>query len=346
MALPVLPNPDNFLGVALVIKRAHEGPRFVFHYPAYIAPPGSKKKNVESTAGSDLDDDDILGRPTCDFSPHFEALPLEGADAAISPAELANWNHDDYLVADNGAHIVPWEYVAGFPTQYLGHLLTPARPYHKRRFQVSLDTLYCVSYPIYVPESGVWKKKRKKGWDMQRQGSRKKDDAGGSGPGEDTGAGDQGGSAKSGEEKDVSDDEQKEQAESQNQVEANDGSKLPAEDDPEDKKSPEDKKKSSMDMFNLVFFLNPKKHETRDLIDLMFTHIIKKVNKAYKYCQQRADFVRKESKKILRLKDKGREERIAPSPSPPFFFLFLFLFSFFLFFLIKGLGADPVQDAK
>lgn len=64
-----------------------------------------------------------------------------------------------------------------------------------------------------------------------------------------------------------------------------------------------------MTMFNLVFFLNPQKHEAKELINIMFQNIIKKVNRAYKYSQQRCDFVWKESKRILQLKERGIANR-------------------------------------
>ncbi|GAB1311238.1 Nitrogen permease regulator 3 [Madurella fahalii] len=288
MALPVLPNPDNFLGVALVINRSRDGPRFVFHYPPRLLPAEGSRRDPD--AGNDVDeDDDILPGS---FS--RDKGPETGAASALHAAELAQWNHDDHLVTESGTQIVPWEHVAGFPTKDLENILTPARAYHKRLFQVSLDPIYCVSYPVYVPENGVWRKQKKnKTPQKQRQsqgeaGPAKRED-------EDGLPTDAGGSAKSGGEKSATEAEQ---------IEARDTLKplaKPAE-EAEDKKS-------SMTMFNLVFFLNPRKHEVKSLVDIMFTHIIKKINKAYKYCQQRSDFVWKESKRILALKEKGREDK-------------------------------------
>lgn len=293
MALPVLPNPDNFLGVALVINRSRDGPRFVFHYPPRLLPPDGAKTHPAADDDVDEDDDILLGRPSRDAA--LEA----GASSAPHAAELAQWNHDDHLVTESGTQIVPWERVAGFPTKDLENILTPARAYHKRLFQVSLDPIYCVSYPIYVPESGVWRKKRKHR-DSQKHGQPQADAAQAKKDDDDavpTDAG--GGSAKSAGEKGASD---------ADQTEAKEAPKPPAK--PADEA---ENKKSSMTMFNLVFFLNPKKHEVKALVDVMFTHIIKKINKAYKYCQQRSDFVWKESKKILALKDKGREDSRQPA---------------------------------
>ncbi|KAK3396526.1 nitrogen permease regulator of amino acid transport activity 3-domain-containing protein [Sordaria brevicollis] len=270
MAYPVLPSPDNFLAVALVINRSRDGPRFVFHYPPHVLPPQAAAAARDGDDLDDLDEEDeaLLHRVS-------HAVGIDASSSSpLKESELSQWNHDDHLITESGTQIVPWEHVAGFPTKDLENILTPARAYHKRLFQVSLDPLYCVSYPIYVPENGVWRKKSSK----KQQRQKDYDD---SAP---TDA--DGGPAKTGD-KGPSDVDQ------------------PA---VKEKEEHEDKK-ASMTMFNLVFILKPKRHEVADLVDILYTHIIKKVNKAYKYCQQRSDFIWKESKKILALKDKGREDK-------------------------------------
>ncbi|KAL2269851.1 hypothetical protein VTJ83DRAFT_2035 [Remersonia thermophila] len=287
MASPVLPNPDNFLGVALVVYRVREGSSFVFHYPARLLPLETPGRNAAGRADGDddADGDDLgLGR-------HARGAGLESwSSSRVSAAELAQWNHEDHLTTEKGATIAPWEYVAGFPTENLASLLTTGRDYHKKLFQISLDSLYCVSCPIHVPENGVWRKKNKKGPKPPpppppppKDGAPKPDD-------------DDGLPADAGPDKGPTD---------AAKVDLRDMAKPPAQPAAEETED----KKSSMTMFNLVFFLNPKKHEVKPLVDVMFTHIIKKVNKAYKYCQERSGFVWKESKSILRLKDKGKEER-------------------------------------
>ncbi|KAK1774447.1 nitrogen permease regulator of amino acid transport activity 3-domain-containing protein [Copromyces sp. CBS 386.78] len=268
MAYPVLPSPDNFLAVALVINRSRDGPRFVFHYPPHVLPP---QATAAARDGDDLDDLDEEDEALLHRVSHAVGIDASSS-SPLKESELSQWNHDDHLFTESGTQIVPWEHVAGFPTKDLENILTPARAYHKRLFQVSLDPLYCVSYPIYVPENGVWRKKSKK---QQKQRDR-----------DDPGPTDTDGPAKT-------------------------SDKGPSDvDQPAVKPTEEaEDKKSSMTMFNLVFILNPKRHEVADLVDILYTHIIKKVNKAYKYCQQRSDFIWKESKKILALKDKGREDK-------------------------------------
>ncbi|KAK8050400.1 hypothetical protein PG994_012130 [Apiospora phragmitis] len=310
MAAPVLPNASNLLGIALVINRSRDGPRYVFHYPPHFSPdknrPRSRKPGSGKQEDDELeeDDDELLDRMT--EASHTAAAG--GGGSLPKGVDLANWNHDDHLETESGSQIVPWEHVAGFPTRDLESLLTPARAYHKRLFQVSLDEQIAISYPVYVPENGSWKKKKKKKQQqnqlqsskMSRPSLASKSGTGSFEDGVDTGAGK---SSSTEAVPSISMTAPTPQMEARDLLEeAGNSSPAPADAQDEDKKS-------GMTMFNLVFVLDPKKHEAKELVDTLYFHIIKKINKAYKYAQQRNDFVWKESKKILTLKEKGREEK-------------------------------------
>ncbi|KAL1878715.1 Nitrogen permease regulator 3 [Diaporthe australafricana] len=288
MTLPALPNSSNFLGVALVINRNRDGPRFVFHYPPHIVPVEER----HNEGGEDgVDEDDVLLERA--------AAPMDGSSPYnLNVSEMLPWDQDNHIITDSGTQIVPWEHVAGLPTKDLESILTPARPYHKTLFQISLDPLYFVSYPIHKPENGIWKKKKSKKRENQQRHknsdvSKRDDDQ--LSPHEDPIDGDHG--ARKGE---TADDEDNIDVRDMADKSAAGAGK--PQDESEDKVS-------SMTMFNLVFILNPRKHEAKDLIETMYSNIIRKVNKAYKYVQQRSDFVWKESKKILSMKDKAREEK-------------------------------------
>ncbi|KAK7951167.1 uncharacterized protein PG986_006895 [Apiospora aurea] len=320
MAAPVLPNASNLLGIALVINRSRDGPRYVFHYPAHFSPDkgrpqsrksngGSNRRQEEAGGGGDEleeeDDDVLLDRMTEEAAAHTAAT----GGSLPKGVDLANWNHDDHLETESGSQIVPWEHVAGFPTRDLESLLTPARAYHKRLFQVSLDEQIAISYPVYVPENGSWKKKKKKqqqqNGQLQQSTRSRPSLAGKSG----TGSADDGFDTNGGKSSSTEAVPSISMTAPTPQVEARDlleeaGTSSPAPPDAQD-----EEKKSGMTMFNLVFILDPKKHEAKELVDTLYFHIIKKINKAYKYAQQRSDFVWKESKKILALKEKGREEK-------------------------------------
>lgn len=291
MALPVLPNSSNFLGVALVINRNRDGPRFVFHYPPHIVP-------VESRL--DHNEDDVVDED--DYILERAAGPTNGSTPYnLNVSDLIAWDQDDHIITDSGTQIVPWEHVAGYPTKDLEMILTPGRAYHKSLFQISLDPLYFVSYPIHKPENGIWKKKSKKRQEKQRHGSGEvsRRDDGHASPHED--GQDSEAKTHNGEAKPAADARNLDTKDSTAEKTAV-GKQTPGQEETEDKIS-------NMTMFNLVFILNPGKHEAKDLIETMYSNIIRKVNKAYKYVQQRSDFVWKESKKILQLKDKAREDK-------------------------------------
>lgn len=280
-------NPDNLIAVALVINRSRDGPTFVFHYPAAVLPVGGDADHPGDAADSEDMLLEKLSRP----------LFRDAEDRSPSNSKHSHarrHNHDEHTMSESGTQTVPWESVAGFPTRDLAGILTPARPYHKKLFQLSLDPLLCVSYPIHVPESGKWKKAKKS--KAGRAFSAMDDDApatsrapsiaisAASAPTDSDGL----------TEKDKDKD--------------NDKEKDKDKDKDKDKKDEDDEKRSSMTMFNLVFILRPKKDQTRELVDALYSNIAKKVNKAFKYSQQHSDFVWKESKKILATKDRARED--------------------------------------
>ncbi|KAG4220851.1 hypothetical protein PC116_g30670, partial [Phytophthora cactorum] len=277
MASPILPNTSNFLGVALVVNRLRDGPLFVFHYPSQIQGPCASPSSDNPPRDELDDDDELLNQPS--------HPPVEAPSGSVPKSfDLQNWNHDDHLETDSGSQIVPWEHVAGYPTRDLESLLTPNRAFHKKLFHVTLEQLCFASYPIYVPENGIWRKKKKQ---PKYQPPKSPDNVESA--------------SKYGE----------------SSIPASDVPHVETKDMAEDAitgNPPEeaDEKKSGMTMFNLVFILNPKKHEGKELAENLYLHIIKKINKAYKYSQQKSDFVWKESKRILTLKDKGRESSMYP----------------------------------
>ncbi|KXJ89221.1 nitrogen permease regulator of amino acid transport activity 3-domain-containing protein [Microdochium bolleyi] len=298
MAATVLPDSSNFLGVALVVNRSRDGPRFVFHYPPSIIPTRSKSQAAArggggggpttagaATAADELDDDDDV------LLEHF-TRPASGTVPGERPGS-------ERLNTNSGSPAVPWEHVAGFPTKDLESLLTPSRAFHKKLFQVSLDHLYFVSYPVYVPESGTWKSKKRR----KKKSARSQTQASLSNEAGATGV-EQGPQPV---ERAPTWESQISIATDASQDEAENGHDAGLADDRDELDKEE--KKSGMTMFNVVFILNPKKHEAGELVDTLYSHIIKKINKAYKYSQERSDFMWKESKGILALKDKGRESK-------------------------------------
>ncbi|RPA84669.1 hypothetical protein BJ508DRAFT_412433 [Ascobolus immersus RN42] len=69
----------------------------------------------------------------------------------------------------------------------------------------------------------------------------------------------------------------------------------------------EKKRKNPMTMFHVVFVLNPPILEHQQRVEQMFVNVVKPFSKALKWEQDRANYVWKESSKILQLKDKAAQ---------------------------------------
>ncbi|KAI9051017.1 hypothetical protein LZ554_005125 [Drepanopeziza brunnea f. sp. 'monogermtubi'] len=266
---------SGLISIALVI-RSRDGPRFVFHYPPHPDTKASRRKtlygteldesdseeDVPPTDGSDLEDSGIAGKvQSLDMSEMTEKRdhvePVQG---------------DEHYDTRNGEHVVPWERLFDFYTTDLESILTPSRAYHKKRFELSLDPLYFVSYPMHVYPNGLWNKKPKKpkkskGADTETKASSKTRSVQSDGKDRSTSATSAESASENGEDH------------------------------------------GGMTMFNVVFILNVAKDEADERILTIYEHVIRKLNKAMKHAQATANYVWKESEMILLMKEKAREER-------------------------------------
>ncbi|KAG6154602.1 hypothetical protein E4U34_001300 [Claviceps purpurea] len=296
---------ENFLAVALVINRSRDGPAFVFHYPPDVQPAANQPERLVHSGGAQ---EDIL----------LERLgqPLGGGSSSADGASRQRHRHDDYWMAGTGSPPLPWERVAGFPTRDLASILTPARSYDKKLFQLSLDPIHCISYPIHVPEDGKWKRNKKihKANKLNRANkTNKTSKANKAGKTSRTNKANKTSktskASKASKSSRHTADHQLAPHEAETPTPSIFLSADAAKDKDPKKDGADDEKRSSMTMFNLVFILNPRKSEGKALVDALYPNVVKKVNKALKYSQYQYDFVWKESKRILSAKDRAREER-------------------------------------
>ncbi|KAK2626832.1 hypothetical protein QTJ16_004007 [Diplocarpon rosae] len=278
MAYPTALMECGLISIALVI-RSRDGPRFVFHYPAHPNTKTSRRRGLygteldgggseddtQPTDGSDLDDGGLAN-----ISSKVQGLDMGEMTEKRDHVEPLERN--DHYDNKNGEHIVPWERLFDFYTTDLESILTPSKAYYKKKFELSLDPLYFVSYPMHVHPNGSWNKKK-----LKRQKKPKGADA-------DAVASGNTRSAKA-EAKDKS------------------GSETPAENTSENGDD-----HGGMTMFNVVFILNVPKDEADERIYTIYEHVIKKINKAMRHAQATANYVWKESEMILLMKEKAREE--------------------------------------
>ncbi|CCD52257.1 hypothetical protein BofuT4_P080520.1 [Botrytis cinerea T4] len=164
---------SGLIAVALVIK-SQTGPHFVFHYPprpSFAPPPRNYRygtetdqTGLEQRTGSDEDDSDDFSDLEDPIASKMGKLNLNGKKVNGGNGSRSRHvviENDDHLEGRDGEQIVPWEQFGEFPTVDLASILTPPRAYHKKKFELSIDNLYFVSYPLHIREDGFWKKPRK-----------------------------------------------------------------------------------------------------------------------------------------------------------------------------------------
>jgi hypothetical protein len=168
------PMGSSLIALALVI-RSRDGPRFVFHYPP--RPSENQVQDRRVLWGTELqlgdlfevedeeEDEDI--EEYTSLNSKVSKLDLSATGRGKSK-EQEKANHVDDEAEDyhydkpSGEHVVPWETVFDFPTTDLESILTPSKAYHKKRFELSIDSLIFVSHPIHIREDGTWDKKKAK----------------------------------------------------------------------------------------------------------------------------------------------------------------------------------------
>jgi hypothetical protein len=284
MASAVTANP-GLIAVALVI-RSRDGPRFVFHYPPQPATTQASQHEVrygteldqselQEKSQEDDDDDDLDLEDGYQLNAGFGKLDLSDKTSGNrgKARDVDSSDGDDHYDLPSGEHFVPWEHLAEFSTKDLESILTPSRAFHKKKFELSLDPLYFVTYPIHVREDGLWKKKKLK------KGKKSKDEA----------------ESRSGDAGDAGDAEKEDDAKGEPKA--------------TDQNSEDGDDHGGMTMFNVVFVLNVPREEEDERIQDIYEHVIKKFNKAMKHAQAQSNYVWKESEMILSMKEKAREER-------------------------------------
>jgi hypothetical protein len=199
-----------------------------------------------------------------------------------------------------GSSRPPWESLLGLPGNVWEKLLSPSRSWHKRRFEVGINDLALVGWPVFVREDGTWRKQKRKKkkqasaeWDGGELGHNE-DVEGALGAEKDMASSAVGASTAPGVELPASSSDAKHTPSASKKVKPPEGAV-----DPEDK--------DSMTMFNVVFVMDPPLLEYSMRVKEIYENIIKKFAKALKWEQARTDYVWKESQHILQVRRKARE---------------------------------------
>lgn len=194
----------------------------------------------------------------------------------------------------------PWESLLGLPGSVWEKLLSPSRSWHKRRYEVGINDLALIGWPVFVREDGNWRKQRRKKkkkpraeWEGGELGHNEHADETQAEDG--VVSPDMGASIASIAESLASPAESKRAS----TTSAKAGRSADDNDDPEDK--------DHMTMFNVVFVMDPPLLEYSMRVKEIYENIIKKFAKALKWEQARTGYVWKESQHILQVRRKARE---------------------------------------
>jgi len=312
MSAPILP-PNPCLVAILLVVKSRTGPRFVFHYPSNageVALHGiHRDRNDTSSASSDGDQvwsSDEGGIPLNDGRlDHAGETKGRSQRRGYKRSRYQDEDEDDRSGSDLGEKEMygeqgqqkkpAWETVLGFGTDGLGTLLCPVRSFHKRRFEMTLDQLVFLGWPVFIREDGGWRKRRDKTRKMKSVDN----------SGEDTIKEE----IKLADKTDLEvNEELGETSGHDTAVEESGGNVINEEVQTQDEKNATTaKRKDSMTMFNVVFVMDPPALEYQLRVREMYDNVVKKFSRALKWEQARSGYVWKESKQILKLKEKAKE---------------------------------------
>jgi len=345
MSLP-LPPASNLHAVLLVTKSRSLGPRLVFHYPP-LSPSAaalaankvpawygnqtstgsvdshSSSSEWDSSTENEGGDDDIeIGSRTSGGRGSGRTSASHRDREKYKPGGGGAWGRQENIDEDDadldsngngrkangdgkdkgGDH--DWHTVLGFKVDALEKMLCPSKAFNKRRFELGVESIVFVGAPLFVRDDGLWKKGRRKkkervldpdtmaGLDIEEREEERKSSVKGSastvmepfdypqgfepGYGHGLMSGAASGAA----------------SEAGSDTRSNSTAENAAPD---------------MTMFNVVFVLNPPALEYQLRVQEMYDNVTRKYAKALKYEQARSQYVWKESKKIIDIKQRAKE---------------------------------------
>ncbi|KAF1937052.1 hypothetical protein EJ02DRAFT_438131 [Clathrospora elynae] len=325
MAVP-LPPASNLHAILLVTKSRSLGPRLVFHYPPLspsaaalaaakdpawfrhetsTASVDSRSSDSDWDSSSDSDDENDIEIGSRTSNGRASGRTGAGASQRVSDkAKLGSgvWGKQETIDEEDadgsdgdgdgagggrggrgGDH--DWDTVLGFKTDALEKMLSPSREFNKRRFELGVESIVFVGAPMFVRDDGLWKKLRRK---KKKKKKKKLED------------GDLVKNLSIAEE-----DEPFIYPQGFEPGYGHDSISTPSA--PSDAGSDAHDTNPDMTMFNVVFVLNPPALEYQQRVKEMYANVTRKYAKALKYEEARFQYVWKESKRIIDLKQRAKE---------------------------------------
>lgn len=218
--------------------------------------------------------------------------------SAASVGSRGSRRPDSNFDASGSSHgenspILPWKTVLGFKTQFLGELLSPSKYMCNKRFELTVDDMAFLGYPIHILPDGNWKNKtpRRK----QRLNSLRS-------------------LSKDGTQEQYEDDEADDELENNDLPKENLDDSLVLENIEEsdiNKVENGTHSKTGLLMFNIVFVLNPPVIEYSFRIEEMYHHIVSKFVGSLRNEQAKSDYVGKEVSKITAVREQASREKLS-----------------------------------
>lgn len=200
-----------------------------------------------------------------------------------------------------------WNTVLGFKIDALEKILCPSKAFNKRRFELGVESVVFVGAPMFVRDDGLWKKRKKR---RKRSAQEKLQD----------------GDILADLTTQESDDDGSPQDDRDNEAQAEtfvlppgfeagyghgsmsgapSGAASEAGSDTRSNSTTNDS--PDMTMFNVVFVLNPPALEYQLRVKNIYDNVVKKYAKVLKYEQARFQYVWKESKRIIDIKQRAKD---------------------------------------
>ena len=350
MASPVLPPNPCLIGIVLVIK-SRTGANTVFHYPPR---PGEDTPPLDTrkTKSNHVYDNDLPTTSSDESDGNSSSTDAHRRKKASmrTPRRVHNAKEEEVAgkpdVDEEGSSSPDKEgasedddkqrlagYGLLFGSMGLTQLLAPARTFHKKKFEMTLDGLVYLGWPVFVREDGLWRKKKKKARKQRGMSEGEEENGGGRAQGVADGegkimaeGGDGDGGLTSGaaaaavtEERAWEDGQgavpDPEAAVKASDLHAGDGQGGTSTESKTE--TPSTTPKPGMTMFNVIFLLNPPPLEYHQRVTEMYDHVVKPFSRALKWEQARSGYVWEQSQLILKLTRKAHENSSSTLLPPP-----------------------------
>ena len=308
MSTPVLPPNPSLVAIILIIK-TRQGVKHIFHYPPN---PGQDrphaKLDYENSSEEDTSssDDDSYG------SLEFDRIKL-GGSREESLRESDDHPDESGSTSPEKNHDDGWKMGAekkgkcflGLPIGY-EHFLCPPSSFHKKRFEMTIDQLVFLGWPVFARENGEWKSKRRSrsARDKTRRMSTISEQT--------LGNSSRRASVQINEElEETTGDESAGEIPELGKSKFSDGLDILLEE--QEDQGAKANVSFGLNMFHVVFVLNPPPLEYQLRVDEMYKHVVKKFSKVLKWEQSKSSFVLRECEKMKAMKAKHGQPA-CPSP--------------------------------